>query len=55
METATVPHLHFIYTLMADIILPGFSSAALCHTATKCNVVLAGRFSLYCHHTNICF
>jgi len=28
-------------------------SATTCHTATKRNGILAGRFHLYCHTTNI--
>jgi len=29
-------------------------SAAICHTATKCNGILGGRFNLYYHPKNIC-
>ena len=40
-------HTHF------HVILSDCPSAVICHTATKCNGILAGRFNLYCHITNI--
>jgi len=43
----------FICTSVSDIILSDCPSAATCHTATKCNGILTGRFNLYCHPTNI--
>jgi len=36
------------YTFMSDTILSDCSSAAICHTATKCNGILVERFNLYC-------
>ena len=49
----SVPPLCFIHTSKSDSILIDCSFAAICHTATKCNGILAGRFNLYCC-TNIC-
>ena len=43
-----------LLTSMSDTILSDCSSAAICHTATKCKGIPTGRFSLYCHPTNIC-
>ena len=40
---------------MTYAILSGCPSAVICCTATKCNRILVGRFSLYCHTTNIHF
>jgi len=48
------PHLCFICTSITDAIVSDCPSAAICHTATKCNGILAGRFNLYCHTANIC-
>ena len=39
--------------LSNSMILSDCLSAALCHTATKRNGILGGRFSLYRHTTNI--
>ena len=44
-------HMHF-HVRHNPVRLP---PAAICCTATKCNGILVGRFSLYCHTTNICF
>ena len=49
----SVTHLCFICTSISDTILSDFPSAAICHTAVKCNGILVGRFSLYCHNINI--
>ena len=49
----SVPHLCFIRTSTPDAILSDCPSAAVWHTATKWNGKLVGRFSLYCHPTNI--
>ena len=38
----SIPHLCFLRTSMSAC-----PSAAICHTATKCNGILVGRFSLY--------
>ena len=46
-------YLCFVCTSMSDIILLDCPSAAICHTATKRNRILVGRFNLYCHTTNI--
>ena len=50
-----IPPLCFIHASMTDTILPRCPSAVVCHTATKHNGILVGRFSLYCHQINICF
>ena len=54
----SVKHLCFICTsmsaFMSDAIVTDCPSAAICHTATKCNRTLLGGFNLYCHITNIC-
>jgi len=42
-------HTHFMW----DTILSDCPSAAICHTATKRNRMLVGRFILYSHTTNI--
>ena len=47
-------HPCFISTSMSDAILSDCPSAAIRHTATKCNRILLGRFKLYCHTTSIC-
>mgnify|MGYP001859272356 CR=1 FL=1 len=49
----SMTHLCFIRTPKSDI-LSDCPSAAICHMATKYNGILVGRFSLYCHTTNIC-
>jgi len=46
-------HLCFILTSVSDTIPSGCPSAAICHTATKCNGLSFGRFSLYCHIISI--
>ena len=38
---------------MSDTILSDCPSAAICHTATKFNGILVGKFSFYCHTTDI--
>ena len=43
----------FISFSTSDATLSDCHSAAICHTATKCNGIMVGRFSLYCHTTNI--
>jgi len=48
-----VTRLYFIRTSTSDPILSDCSSAAMCHMATKCNRILAGRFNFCCHTTNI--
>ena len=40
------------YTLPCQTPLSDCPSAACCHTATKCNRTLVGRFSSYCHTTS---
>ena len=49
----SVTQLCILHTFVSDAILSVCPSAAICHTATKCNGILVGRFSLYCHITNI--
>ena len=44
-----IAHLYFILISTSGAILSDGPSAAICHTATKCNRILAGRFNLYCH------
>jgi len=46
----SVTHLCFICTPMSDDILTNCPSAAICHTATKCNRILVERFNLDCHY-----
>jgi len=41
-----------LHTSKSDAMLSDCPSAAICHLATKCNGVLVGRFSFYCHATN---
>ena len=50
----SVLHLCFIHASMSDTILSEYSSAAVCHMATKRYGILVSRFSFYCHTTNIC-
>jgi len=50
----SMTHLWTKCTLTSDRILSNCPSAAICHTATKCNGIPVGRFNLYCHTTNIC-
>ena len=38
----------FIHASMSDAILSACRSAAICHTAAKCNGMLVGRFNFYC-------
>ena len=45
----SMPHFCFICTSMSDTTLSHCPSAAICHTATKCNGILVRRFNLYCH------
>ena len=49
----SITHLCFICTSMSDAILSDCPSAVICHTATKFNGILAGRFNLCCHNNNI--
>jgi len=42
-----------VHTSMSDAIVSDCPSVAICHTATACNRIMVGRFSLYCHTTNI--
>jgi len=51
----SMTHLCFIYTSMSDTILSDCPSAAIHHTATKCNGILSGRFIFYCYISNIFF
>jgi len=50
---SSVAHLCSIHTSMSDAILSDRPSAAIHHTATVCNGTFVGRFTLYCHSTNI--
>ena len=43
----SVAHLCFIHTSMSDTTLSDCPSSAICHTATKCYRILAGKF--YCY------
>ena len=43
----------FIHISVSDAILSDCPSAAICHMATTGNRMSMGRFSLYCHTTNI--
>ena len=45
--------MYLICTSMSDAILADFPSAATCHSITKCNGILVGRFNLWCHITSI--
>jgi len=49
----SMTHLCFVRTSMSDSILSDCPSAAICHTATTCDRTSVGKFSLYCHTTNI--
>ena len=49
----SITHLCSICTSMSDTIVSDCPSAIRCHMATKCNRILAGKFNLYCHITNI--
>ena len=42
-----------IFASMSDTLLSDCPSAAICHTATKCNGILERRFHLYCHIISI--
>ena len=46
----SITYLCSIGSPMSDAVLSVCSSSAICHTATKCNRILVGRFSPYCHH-----
>jgi len=46
-------HTCFIWTSMSDINLSDCPPAATCLVARKCNEILVGMFSLYCHTTTI--
>ena len=48
----SVIHYCFIHTSMSGTIRSDCPYAAIFHTGTKCNGILVGRFSLYCHTTN---
>jgi len=50
----SVTLLCFVCSSTSDAILLYCPSAAICHTVTKCNRILAGRFNLNCHITNTC-
>ena len=50
----SVTHLCFTCTSMLNAILSDCPSAAIHHMPTKSKGILAGRFNLYCHTTNIC-
>ena len=50
----SIPHLCFICTCISHTLLSDLPSAAICCTIATCNVILVGRFNLYCHTTNIC-
>jgi len=45
----SMTYLCFIHSFMSDTILSNCPFTAICHTATKCNRQLEGRFSLYCY------
>jgi len=49
----SIPHLSFTCTSMSGTILLDCPSAAVCHMAAKCNVILVEMFNLYCCTTNI--
>jgi len=44
-------HLCFIHTFTSDAILSHCPSAAICYMAAKYDIILSGRFNLYCHTT----
>ena len=48
-------HTFFIHTSMSDTIFSDYSCAVVCHIATKCSGILAGRCKLYWHTTDIHF
>ena len=50
---SSVPRLCFICASVSGTFLSDCRSAAICYTATKCNGITVGRFSLYCHITSI--
>ena len=39
--------------VLSDTIWSDCPSAAICHRATKCNRILVGMFSFYCHISNM--
>ena len=49
----SIIHLCFICSSMSETILSDCPSAAIYCTATKHNEILVGKFSFYCHTTNI--
>ena len=49
----SIPHICIIHTSMSDAISSDCCSAAICPMAPKCNIILMGKFSLYCCATNI--
>ena len=53
-KMSDTPLLHVHFASCAHVIWSDCPSAAICHTATKCSVALTGRFTFYCHTTNIC-
>ena len=48
----SMTHLCFICTATSGAVLSDCPPAAICHVAMKCNGILKGRFTLYCHTTN---
>jgi len=51
-EFISTPFLHTHFHVRCHVVrLP---LAAFCHTAAKWNEMLAGRFNIYCHTSNIC-
>ena len=49
----SVTHLYFMCSSTSATILSDCPFAAICHMTTTCNRILVGRFSFYCHTTNI--
>ena len=49
----SITHLCSAHTFMSDTIVSDCPSAAICHMAKKWNGIFVGRFSHYCHPTNI--
>lgn len=47
----SIPFFSYILPCQTPFCCP---SAATCHKATKCNGISVGRFSHYCHNTNMC-
>ena len=45
----SITHNCFSHTSMSDVILSECLLSHICHTATRCNKMLLGRFNLYCH------